>query len=175
MENRINFSINISNFICGISLHCCLDSRNVLPRGSSKKKLVPLPNWLLRYILPSKIFIRPFTIESPKPVPPYFLLIWIDPWEKLSNICSCFSFEMPIPLSWISKLIWYRFFLTSAFLTLTQISPSLVNFMAFPNKLIKIWEILSRQDYLFSGAIQLEKETQAKERNDWKMLFVVRW
>ncbi|MOA32052.1 hypothetical protein D3C78_1532410 [compost metagenome] len=76
---------------------------------------------------------------SPRPVPPYFLVVDASSCEKASNIFSFLSGLIPIPVSLTDMryLISLNCGSVNAS-TFSSISPFSVNFTALPNKLIRI-------------------------------------
>ena len=73
-------------------------------------------------------------MESPKPVPPYFLCVEPSACWKASKTIRSFSFAIPIPVSVTLKLI---FSFASSVETLSVMLPFEVNLIALDNKFFK--------------------------------------
>ena len=94
------------------------------------------------------------TIESPKPLPPYFLVNDPSAWVKLSKINCCLSSGTPIPVSvtipLIKKLSSVPLGSVSAS-KLIEIPPFSVNLIEFETKLITNCFILVGSPITASG------------------------
>ena len=107
--------------------------------GSVKLKVLPFPSPLLSaQILPPCALIMPLQIDSPNPVPPYFLEILLSTWKNLTNSLSRTALLMPMPssvtrTSTLSLIFWAS----------TTILPLAgVNLMALSNRFAITWVIL---------------------------------
>ena len=122
------------------------------------QKVEPVKGRLVNPIFPPIMETSCLEIAVPSPVPPYLLVVDPSAWEKLSNILSCFSFGIPIPVSWTQNrnlTSWPRSLKESAQI---NISPSWVNFKAFPVRLIRICLNLPGSPMSFSWASGGRKE-----------------
>ena len=69
--------------------------------GKNTVILVPISFLLKTLKYPLWLSIIHFAIDSPSPVPPFFLTLAVSALKKRSNICGISSLSIPIPLSCI--------------------------------------------------------------------------
>ena len=117
-------------------------------RGKNNVNLLPSFVSLSNSMIPPNKSERPRLMDNPKPVPPYFLLVEPSACWNASKMTLCFSFEIPIPVSEISKAITVSavsrlLFLVLQFLFALYILnftlPFSVNLNELDNKFLIIW------------------------------------
>ena len=120
---------------CGSMVAAAVPIKN----GTVKVKVLPLSGALSSSISPFISRISRAEMESPSPVPPNSRVVDESPCEKASKICCCLSLGIPMPVSKTEKRMgmnpsadWRR-------CARTLTSPSFVNLMALPARLIRIW------------------------------------
>ncbi|MNF99744.1 hypothetical protein D3C84_826570 [compost metagenome] len=133
----VSSSTSISS-ISEISTYC---------KGRNSVNLLPIFVSLSSSILPPNKSESPRLIDNPKPVPPYLRLVEPSACWKASNMMFCFSLEIPIPVSEISKattasalsrLRLAVFQLLLALYIFNCTSPFSVNLKEFDSKFFKI-------------------------------------
>ncbi len=98
---------------------------------------------------------RRLDMVNPRPVPPNLRVVEESAWVKLSKIDSTLSFAIPIPVS-LTEIVTSSIFLPCTLFidpccTVTKTSPSLVNLMALPTRLINICRILTESPKNWAG------------------------
>lgn len=100
---------------------------------------LPFPASLSTQIFPPIIVQKRDAIAKPRPVPPCFLDVDPSACSNARNIFFLFSGGVPMPVSatvrWRQTVSSY----SSADSTFTTTSPSSVNLMALPTRLVRIW------------------------------------
>ncbi len=91
-----------------------------------------MPNSLSTSISPFCNCTRSFTIDNPRPEPPYFLVIESSAWRNLSNIPGNFSLAIPMPVSLITNSSRVISPVAPMLLTLMLMVPVGVNLTALP-------------------------------------------
>jgi len=92
-------------------------------------------------------------IGSPRPVPPYFLVVDPSACWKGVKICSCLFSAIPIPLSFILKWISSRLPELPSISIESRISPCSVNLAALPKRLIRICWTLVESPFTWEGTL----------------------
>ncbi len=131
--------------------------------GRYSVNVLPSPWVLSTRISPPSKRASSLEIESPSPVPPYCLLVVPSAWWKASNIRSCFSSGIPIPVSEtenITAFVPSTPFLCSCVLLydwpsgrlISRVTPpSLVNLNAFERKFFTICSTLCLSVWIHLG------------------------
>ncbi len=110
-----------------------------LKNGTVNAKVLPFPGVLTSSISLFISWIKRAEMERPRPVPPNSRVVEESACEKALNICSCFSSGMPIPVSDIEIRMGINPSLVCKRSARTLTSPCLVNLMALPARLMRIW------------------------------------
>ncbi len=110
----------------------------VVSNAAVKRKVDPTLALRLTSMRPFINSMRRFEMASPRPVPPYSLVVEESACSNASKMRSCFSAEMPMPVSRTlnSSL---KGSLAGSAVTSTSTSPSLVNLTAFPTRFTSTW------------------------------------
>ena len=83
----------------GTTLNALVSMTSAMPRDIVKWNLLPRPGSLSTQIFPPIMATNRAEIVSPRPVPPYFLVVEESAWENESKIDLCLSLGIPIPVS----------------------------------------------------------------------------
>lgn len=102
-------------------------------------KQLPSPGVLLAEMVPPIISTSFFEMESPRPVPPWVLVVDFSAWLNELNNFGSLSDGIPMPESQTENSSCTILSVFSNCFTDNTMLPVSVNFTAFPSRLIRIW------------------------------------
>ena len=123
----------------------CLSNRAV------NQNVEPFPTSLSMPISPPINSASCLEMESPRPVPPYLRVVEPSAWVNGVKMAARRSSGIPMPVSRTEKRIMTDSASSDSVSALITTSPSWVNFMALPARLVIIWRILPGSPFNFDG------------------------
>ena len=131
-----------------------------LRSGSVNQNCEPLPTVLSAPICPPMASTSPLAMDRPRPVPPCLLVVEGSACTNGLNSCSSTGAGIPMPLSRTVKRMIAPLSSSDFRITCTSTSPSSVNLMALPTRLVSIWRNRPGSPRRAGGHVGLDQHSQ---------------